>query len=776
MRKVLLLSFIVVFVMSFMALAVEKPQTVTEKPGLNAKEKSDTYSPLKDLGLFKGKYASRSNPSTEATFLNEGFEGTFPPTGWSLVNFGAGFVQTTLRFHTGTYSAYHNDNSGEQDDWLVTPAINLTGSVNARLNFWQNQNYSTYYELHQIYVTTDTTGIMGDTTAWTLVYEGVGIEDTWEQIIVDLSAYDNQTIYLGFYYSGNFADEWYLDDIVVEDAPTTPIMETLFSELTAPPTPIGTTVSNTFGIVRNTGGGVLNVSSITLTNPDFAVSPSSGVVNPGDTLFVLASFTPSTNGLITGLIIISGDDPANPSDTIQVSGIGYPADYALEQFNDFPYYPYNFSRINANGDAYQWGWYGLIAAGDTNFVAGIRYATAGNDDYLVTPPIPVVTGDFISFDSWVYSSTYPETWQVLVSTTDKQASSFTVGLDTVTSNITSPVNYTYDLSAFNGQTIYVAIRNISVDMYYQWVDNVIMPMPNYPMFVNEVYYDGPGTDTGMFTELFGKPGTDLTGYTLDGINGNGGTSYRAISLSGIIPEDGYFVVAQDVSVPGYDLIANVDWQNGPDNVVLRMGADTLDALGYGNFTVPPDINFVGEGSPAVDVFAGVSLSRYGDGFDTNDNSVDFHATYPTPGLTNHAPEPIIGGGAALDFGTVPVGSDSVRTYIIYNNGSADLTVSGIVTSNTAFTTTLPATIVPGGSDTISVTFAPTLAISYSDSMTINSNDPVNGARIVSLTGTGEDRIAGHGVGSYSVVFQFHHRAAPVRIVYSGGIPGAVHPE
>ena len=40
MRKGLLLSFIVVFVMSFLALAVEKPQPVTEKPGLNAKEKS----------------------------------------------------------------------------------------------------------------------------------------------------------------------------------------------------------------------------------------------------------------------------------------------------------------------------------------------------------------------------------------------------------------------------------------------------------------------------------------------------------------------------------------------------------------------------------------------------------------------------------------------------------------------------------------------------------------------------------------------------------------
>ena len=737
MRKIFLVSFLMILVMSFLTLAVEKPESIVEKSGLNEKEQSDTFIQGKDFGMFNGRYASRSHSSTEAVYLNEGFEGVFPPAGWTLVNVGDGFVQTDLRVHTGSYSTYHNDVSGLQDDWLVTPAINLAGSVSARLNFWQNENYSTWYVLHQIYVTTDTTGIMGDTTAWNLVYEGVGIEDVWEQIIVDLSAYDNQTIFIGFYYSGNFADEWYLDDIIVEDAPTNPIMQTLYSELTAPPTTIGTTVADTFGIVRNAGGGVLNITSITLTNPDFAVNPSTGVINPGDTMFVLASFTPSSSGPITGLMIISGDDPNNPSDTIEVSGIGFQASYVTEEFNDWPYYPYNFTRINANGDAYQWSWYYSVTAGDTNYFAGIRWATAGNDDYLVTPPIPVMSGDFISFESWVYSASYPETWQVLVSTTDNQASSFTIGLDTVTSNITSPVRYTYDLSAFAGQTIYVAIRNISVDMYYQFVDNVLMPMPNYPVFINEVYYDGPGTDAGMFTELYGKPGMDLTGLILDGVNGNGGMSYRTINLSGVIPDSRLFVVAQDASVPNYNQIANVDWQNGPDNVILRRGLDTLDALGYGDFSVSPDDDFRGEGSPAIDVFPGVSLSRYPDGNDTNDNSVDFHATYPTPGEENHAPEPIIGGGSSLTFGTVAVGSDSSRNFIIYNNGSANLIVTNIEFTNPVFTATLPGTIAPQASDTITVTFAPTLAITYTDSMIINSNDAVNSAKIVSLTGTGE---------------------------------------
>ena len=235
MRKILLSCFIFVFFLSFVALADEKPQTIGEKTGFSSKEKGNTYSPVKQINNFQGKYATGSNPSTEAVFLNEGFEGAFPPADWTLVQTSAdtGFTQTDVLAHSGTYSALHSYYVGQQDNWMVTPAIDLTGSALARLNFWQYESYSSYYLSHQVYVTTDTTGIMGDTTAWDLVYEGVGTEGAWEQILVDLSGYDGQTIFVGFYYSGNDADEWYIDDVVVEDTPTTPVMLTLYSELNA---------------------------------------------------------------------------------------------------------------------------------------------------------------------------------------------------------------------------------------------------------------------------------------------------------------------------------------------------------------------------------------------------------------------------------------------------------------------------------------------------------------------------------------------------------------
>jgi opacity protein-like surface antigen len=151
--------------------------------------------------------------------------------------------------------------------------------------------------------------------------------------------------------------------------------------------------------------------------------------------------------------------------------------------------------------------------------------------------------------------------------------------------------------------------------------------------IQEVLYDGPGTDPDdVFTELFGTPGTDLTGWTLAGINGTDGSVYRTIDLSGyVIPDDGIFVIATSLANPDLalqsDLFANVDWQNGPDAVQLLDNGVIVDALQYGD----AGLFNAGEGSFAVDVTSGMSLSRDGFGTDTNDNAIDFSAMIPTPG-------------------------------------------------------------------------------------------------------------------------------------------------
>jgi hypothetical protein len=154
--------------------------------------------------------------------------------------------------------------------------------------------------------------------------------------------------------------------------------------------------------------------------------------------------------------------------------------------------------------------------------------------------------------------------------------------------------------------------------------------------LSEVFYDAVGSDDGLsFVELYGEPGSSLVGLVVEGVNGANGAIGPSLTLSGTIPADGIFVVADLLGaggtlVPGADLGLDFDFQNGPDSVVLRNGATVLDALAYGEFA-PGEVS-AGEGAPAVDPAAGASLARRFADLDTDDNASDFVAlAAPTPG-------------------------------------------------------------------------------------------------------------------------------------------------
>ncbi|UCE87472.1 MAG: lamin tail domain-containing protein [Deltaproteobacteria bacterium] len=163
--------------------------------------------------------------------------------------------------------------------------------------------------------------------------------------------------------------------------------------------------------------------------------------------------------------------------------------------------------------------------------------------------------------------------------------------------------------------------------------------------ISEVFYDAVGSDNGQsFVELYGESGTALDGLVLEGVNGSNGALGPIVVLSGFIPCDGVLVVADDLGdgttlVPHADLIANFDFQNGPDSLVLRDAGRVLDAVGYGDFG-PEDI-FAGEGFPAPDAPSGSSLARVFADLDSDDNFADFRVLEaPTPGSAPRTvPEP-----------------------------------------------------------------------------------------------------------------------------------------
>ncbi len=187
--------------------------------------------------------------------------------------------------------------------------------------------------------------------------------------------------------------------------------------------------------------------------------------------------------------------------------------------------------------------------------------------------------------------------------------------------------------------------------------------------ISEVFYDAVGSDNGLsFIEISGLPGTSLDGYVLENVNGGDGQTAGTISLAGLIPASGLFVVADESSagvtaVPGATLLRNFDLQNGPDSLVLRNAGGIVDALGYGVFGAGEV--FAGEGLPAADPPAGSSLARVFADLDQNDNSLDFiELATPTPGAAPFATVPEPGPGALLASGLVLLAGGRRRRRIV----------------------------------------------------------------------------------------------------------------
>ena len=138
------------------------------------------------------------------------------------------------------------------------------------------------------------------------------------------------------------------------------------------------------------------------------------------------------------------------------------------------------------------------------------------------------------------------------------------------------------------------------------------------LFINEFHYDNTGGDTGEFIEVAGTAGLDLTGYQLVLYNGNNGSAYNTVNLSGTIDDEGSGFGAVDFAIAGI--------QNGsPDGFALvDPDGNVLQFLSYeGTFTAnggpadgmtSTDVGVSEPGSTPI----GQSLQLTGTGSDADD--------------------------------------------------------------------------------------------------------------------------------------------------------------
>ena len=158
--------------------------------------------------------------------------------------------------------------------------------------------------------------------------------------------------------------------------------------------------------------------------------------------------------------------------------------------------------------------------------------------------------------------------------------------------------------------------------------------------INEINYTTPGSgDPKEFIEIYnpGNASVDLSNYRFEAVNGSNGEVYLDSDGSGQLAGGGYFLLARqsvfDAASVAKLLLDGANLQNGPDavRIVEIATGRVVDAVHYKG-----PVAGAGEGSPAVSDSgtASKSIGRCANGFDSDENSLDFRSMDSTPGAVN----------------------------------------------------------------------------------------------------------------------------------------------
>ena len=179
------------------------------------------------LSMKKILFSPNINDSEYTIILFESFEKSeFPPPQWEKIskNMNFGWQLDNINTNSENFSACcrHDPDGNPQNEWIITPSINLTDYYELQLSFHWFMSYfwSVYpYDNYDFAVY-----LNNNETDWIQLWneEQVGLFENWiwyntsKGETVDLSLYGGQNnIRIGFQYNGSDGAKLNLDDICV---------------------------------------------------------------------------------------------------------------------------------------------------------------------------------------------------------------------------------------------------------------------------------------------------------------------------------------------------------------------------------------------------------------------------------------------------------------------------------------------------------------------------------------------------------------------------------
>ncbi|MDY0018087.1 MAG: C25 family cysteine peptidase [Candidatus Delongbacteria bacterium] len=457
------------------------------------------------------------------------------PSGWEIIdNQGSGQVWQFGTFASGisgadgNYAYLNSDGYGSgntQNCDLITPVINMTGASNVTLAF------SHYFRSYSGSSGTLSYSINGG-SSWTQIQQWTA--DTTNPVAFSqvISAVAGQSqVKFKWNYTGTWGYYWSVDDlsITTEDPLDPPAATTLAAgSITTSGAVLNgtvnangetTTVTFEYGITTGYGSSISAAPGTVTGTTNTSVSATlSGLAE--STTYNFRVKAVSAGGTVYGsnqtFTTEQTVQPVDPPTALaaQVSGADVSLSWTapesgvepdtftdgFESYADFALTFANWTQIDGDGIAS----YGSNEADFTNenytgaFIifnpsaatpaltgvwaprTGSKYAacfaaqTPPNNDWLISPQLNIGAGYNLSLYARSLNSTYGlDRFKVGVSTTGTAQGDFTIiSAGSYLEAPTAWTNYSYDLSAYAGQAVYIAIVCVSNDSFVFMLDDV----------------------------------------------------------------------------------------------------------------------------------------------------------------------------------------------------------------------------------------------------------------------------------------------------------------
>ncbi len=242
-------------------------------------------------GCPEWSFITMDDPTISTFPWTEDLESGTPPAGWTIIDDDLTtnpVTMSTTQNHTADgstsirFSSYSYASSGEYAQYLISPPVDLSTVAAPAVSFWHYLSSS--YGDDMIYLGVSTTNT--DTTSFTWTNFTDDLQVAWTEAVVNLSAYEGQTVYIALKYDAPGSDYYiYVDDMSIYSNAVPPSCTTVIAPADAAVDQLDSgTLSwdednnaDFYKVYIGTATdtyNVLNGASVTTTSYDYTLSPA----------------------------------------------------------------------------------------------------------------------------------------------------------------------------------------------------------------------------------------------------------------------------------------------------------------------------------------------------------------------------------------------------------------------------------------------------------------------------------------------------------------------